>query len=328
MNDILENLIHQGCTVCFMDDILAFNKVLPKHQQTVCEILGLLQANHRYLKAEKCEFECQEIEYLRLVISENQVAMDPVKVKGVMDWPVPKKVKEVQFFLSFINFYWHFIRGFSHIAHPLHALTQKTTEWKWEEPQQTAFKALKHAITTTPVLIFLSDTRKFRIEVDASNFATGVVLSQLQDDGKWHPVGFISKSLSDVEWNYEIHDKEMLVIVRALEEWQHFLEGAHKKVDVWTDHWNLQYFQTAQHLNCQQACWSLFLSCFDFELHHHPGHSMGKPDTLSQRADHPHGSDNNSNIMLLTPGRFHVWVLDTPARTMLSTAEQDFLKHI
>ena len=262
MNNILENLIHQGCTVCFMDDILAFNKALPKHQQMVCEILGLLQANHLYLKVEKCEFEHQEIEYLGLIISENQISMDPVKVKGITDWLVPKKVKEVQSFLSFINFYQHFIRDFSHIACPLHALTQKTTEWKWEEPQQTAFEALKHAITTAPVLVFPSDTRKFRIEADASNFATGAVLSQLQDDGKWHPVGFISKSLSDIEWNYKIHNKEMLAIIQALEEWQHFLEGAHKKVDVWTDHRNLQYFQTAQHLNHWQAYWSLFLSCF------------------------------------------------------------------
>ena len=139
--------------------------------------------------------------------------MDPVKVKGVTDWSVPKKVKEVQSFLGFINFYWHFIRDFSHIAHPPHALIQKTTKWKWEEPQQTAFETLKHAITTAPVLFIPSDTRKFRIEANASNFMTGAVLPQLQDDGKWHPVGFISKSLSDIEWNYEIHDKEMLAIV-------------------------------------------------------------------------------------------------------------------
>jgi hypothetical protein len=209
MNDILENLIHQGCTVCYMDDILIFNKALPKHRQTVHEILGLLWENHLFLKAEKCKFECQKIEYLGLVISENQVSMDPVKVKGVTDWPVPKMAKEVQLFLGFINFYCWFIKNFSHVAHPLHALMQKASKWKWGEPQQTAFKALECAVTTAPVLVFPLDTGKFRVEVDASNFATGAVLSQLQDDGKWHPVGFISKSLSDIECNYEIHDKEI-----------------------------------------------------------------------------------------------------------------------
>jgi hypothetical protein len=328
MNDILENLIHQGCTVCFMDDILTFNKTLPEHRQTVREVLGLLRENHLFLKAEKCEFERQKIEYLGLVISENHVSMDPVKVKGVTDWPVPKKVKEVQSFLGFVNFYRRFIKDFSHIARPLHALTRKTTEWRWGEPQQAAFEALKHAITTAPVLVFPSDTGKFRIEADASNFATGAVLSQLQDDGKWHPVGFISKSFSDVERNYEIHDKEMLAIIRALEEWRHFLEGAHERMDIWTDHRNLQYFRTAQRLNRRQARWSLFLSRFDFELHHRPGRSMGKPDALSRRADHPHGTDDNSNITLLTPERFHIQVLNTPARTTLSTSEQDFLDRV
>jgi hypothetical protein len=160
MNDILENLIHQGCTICFMDDILAFNKALPEHHQTVHEILGLLQENHLFLKAEKCKFECQKIEYLGLVISENQVSMDPVKVKGVTEWPVLNKVKEVQSFLGFINFYCQFIKDFSHITHPLHVLTWKASEWKWGEPQQTAFEALKHAVTTAPVLVFPSDTGK------------------------------------------------------------------------------------------------------------------------------------------------------------------------
>jgi hypothetical protein len=116
------------------------------------------------LKAEKCKFKCQKIEYLGLVISENQVSMDPVKVKGVTDWPMPKKVKEVQLFLGLVNFYCQFIKDFSHIACPLHALTWKASKWKWGEPQQTAFEALKCAVTTAPVLVFPSDTGKFRVE--------------------------------------------------------------------------------------------------------------------------------------------------------------------
>ena len=178
------------------------------------KILELLQENHLFLKAEKCEFKHQEIEYLGLIISKNKVAMDPVKVKGINDWLVPQKVKEVQSFLCFINFYCCFIKDFSHIAHPLYTLTHKAVEWKWGDLQQKAFEALKHAITTAPVLVFPSDKGKFRIEADASNFATGAVLSQLQGDEK-HPVGFMSKSLTDVKRNYEIHDKEMLAIIQA-----------------------------------------------------------------------------------------------------------------
>lgn len=90
---------------------------------------------------------------------------------------------------------------------------------------------------------------------------TGAVLSQQSDsDGKWHPIVFYSKSLNAVERNYEIHDKEMLAIICALEEWRHFLEGAQHKAEIWTDHKNLEYFMTAKKLNRRQARWSLYLS--------------------------------------------------------------------
>ena len=86
-----------------------------------------------------------------------------------------------------------------------------------------------------------------------------------------------------MEQNYEIHDKKMLAIIRALEEWRHFLEGAQYPVEIWTDHKNLEYFMTAKKLNRRQARWSLYLAHFDFKLTHRPGRSMGKPDALSQR---------------------------------------------
>ena len=100
----------------------------------------------------------------------------------------------------------------------------------------------------------------------------GATLSQQSpEDDTWHPIAFFSKSLSPVERNYEIHDKEMLAIMRALEEWQHFLEGAQLQFEIWTDHKNLEYFQTSKKLNRRQARWSLYLSQFNFTLHHRPG---------------------------------------------------------
>jgi len=120
-------------------------------------------------------------------------------------------------------------------------------------------------------------------------------------DGKWHPVVFYSKSLSSMERNYEIHNKEMLAIIRVLEEWRHFLEGATHPVEIWTDHKNLKYFITAKKLNCRQARWSLHLARFDFLLYHRPRCTMGKPDALSRRADHGNGASDNENIVLLRP---------------------------
>ena len=102
----------------------------------------------------------------------------------------------------------------------------------------------------------------------------------------------------------------MLAIVRAMEEWRHFLEGAEHQFKIWTDHKNLEYFMTAKKLNWRQAQWSLYLAQFDFVLHHQPRKSMGKSDALSRRADHGTGSDDNSNIVLLTPGLLAVWALE------------------
>ena len=120
----------------------------------------------------------------------------------------------------------------------------------------------------------------------------------------------VRPDLSPVERNYEIHDKEMLVIIRSLQEWRHFVEGAEHQVEIWMDHKNLKYFMSAKQLNRQQARWSLYLAHFDFLLHHRPGKSMGKPDALSRRADHGTGASDNSDIVLLAPKLFAVRALE------------------
>src|SRR5260221_12120614 len=170
--------------------------------------------------------------YLRLVISKDHVTMDPMKVHRVMEWLTPMKVKEVQSFLGFVNFYQKFICDFSNITHPLFALTHKTQQWVWGSPEQEAFDALKKAVTSAPILAFPSQSGCFCLKCDASNFTTRAVLSQVQADGTHQPITFMSKGFSDVEHNYQIHDKEMLAIMHALDEWCHFLEGAVEKFKI------------------------------------------------------------------------------------------------
>jgi len=126
--------------------------------------------------------------------------MDPVKVAGMAEWPVPTTRKEVQSFLGFANFYRHFIEQFSHHAKPLFKLTKKDRKWGWGSEEQQAFNEIKNHITSSPILRFADDSKAFRIEADSSNFATGAVLSQQSSDNlKWHPLAFYSKSLNAVE---------------------------------------------------------------------------------------------------------------------------------
>ena len=310
MNDIFQDLIMEGVVCVYLDDILIFTRTLEEHRRVTRIVMERLRKHKLFLRLDKCEFERTRIEYLGLIISQGQAEMDPVKVAGVADWPKPTNKKQVQSFLGFTNFYRRFIRDFSHHARPLFDLTGKSAPWVWGEAQQSAFDELKRAVTSQPVLAFADDARPFRVEADSSDFATGAVISQPDADNKWHPVAFMSKSLNAVERNYEIHDKEMLAIIRALEEWRHYLEGARQDFEIFTDHKNLEYFRTAQKLNRRQARWSLYLSRFNFTLHHKPGRSMGKPDALSRRADHSDGSEDNKDIVLLRPDLFTIRALE------------------
>ena len=144
------------------------------------------------------------------------------------------------------------------------------------------------------MLVVLDLDKKMRIEVDVLDYATGGVLSMEYKDRLWRPVVFLSKSLNETERNYEIHDKEMLVIVRELEAWRHLLEGAQFKFEIWTDHKNLEYFMKAQKLNKRQARWALYLSQFDFTLKHVIGTKIGKADGLSRRSDCKVGVDRDN----------------------------------
>ncbi|EEB89036.1 hypothetical protein MPER_12920 [Moniliophthora perniciosa FA553] len=326
MNDIFQDFILDGVVCVYLDDILIFTKTKEEHDRILAHVLERLREHKLYLRVEKCEFCKERIEYLGVIISHNKVGMDPVKVAGVADWPTPTEKSEVQSFLGFTNFYRRFIADFSHFAHPLFRLTRNDVKWEWGKAEQDAFDTIKGFITSTPILILPDSTKPYRIEADSSDFATGAVLSQQSaEDGKWHPVAFYSKSLNAVERNYEIHDKEMLAIIRALETWRHFLEGSPHSFEVWTDHKNLEYFRKAQKLNRRQACWSLYLSRFDFTLHHKPGRSMGKPDALSRRADHGKGEHDNEDIVLLDPKLFHIRALEA---VKVEGEERDILHDI
>ena len=159
-----------------------------------------------------------------VVIGPEGIKMEEVKVKGILEWPTPKCVKDVQKFLGLANYYCQFIEGFASIARLLHNMVKKDKKWEWTEKQNKAFEELKKRFTEEPVLTAPDLDKKMRMEIDTSDYATGRVLSMECEDGLWRLVAFLSKSLNETERNYEIHDKEMLVIIRELEVWRHLLK--------------------------------------------------------------------------------------------------------
>ena len=109
------------------------------------------------------------------------------------------------------------------------------------------------------------------MEVNASNYATGGILSQQQKDDTWRPIDFISKSFTPAQMNYATYDKEFLAIIQGLKEWQHYLLGLNEPFEIHTDHANLQYFQKSQQLNPRQTHWHSMLQNFNFEVKYRPG---------------------------------------------------------
>ena len=124
-------------------------------------------------------------------------------------------------------------------------------------------------------------SQPFQVESDASDYATGAVLRQKDSNGEWHPVAYLSQTLNPAEQNYQIYDKEMLGIIRALKSWKHYLSGTPDPVQILSDHKNLTYFRDAHVLTPRQARWYEFLSLFDLQLQHVPGTKMVQSDTLS-----------------------------------------------
>jgi len=191
----------------------------------------------------------------------------------------------VQSFLGFANFYRKFIRNYSRISTPLTEITKKEVGFKWEKEHREAFDQLKQVFLEAPVLEMYDPRRKTRVETDASDFALGAVLSQQSDDGKWRPVFYHSRKFSGAELNYDVHDKELLGVVDAFEQWEVYLLGLPDQIEVFSDHQNLTSFMTTKKLNRRQVRWAEMLSQFDFKITHRAGSLNGAADALSRRSD-------------------------------------------
>jgi len=177
----------------------------------VKEVLKHLCKADLYAKAEKCKFHSKLVEYLRYILSFSSLNMFDNKVKIIQDWLEPKKVKDIQFFLGFTNFYCWFIFNYLNIVIPLTYLIWKDIPWKFDLFCHDTFNSLKKIFTSTPVLThWISDTQLI-METDALNYALATILSIVNKDNKVYPVAFHSYTFTMVELNYDTYNKELLL---------------------------------------------------------------------------------------------------------------------
>ncbi len=185
--------------------------------------------------------------------------MDPQKLSGVADWPVPKNPTDICSFLGFTRYYCYFVPNYSKVAHPLLDLTKKSIVWHWGEAQFRAFETLKTLMCRKPVLIQPDFECRFYLQTDASAYGIGAVLSQergerdmpLDKKGKpkLHPIMYYSATFTPTECNYDIYERELLAVMKALAHWRHYLGWTKHPFTILTDHANLQYWKALQNLN-------------------------------------------------------------------------------
>ena len=302
VNEVFADLL-DVCVVVYLDDILIYSDNPDEHRAHVREVLRRLRKHHLYARADKCEFHAESVEYLGYILSREGLTMAESKIKAILDWPEPRKVRDIQSFLGFANFYRRFIHNYSEIVLPLTRLTRKGVPWDFDQKCRDSFNALKSAFTSAPVLHHWVPDHQITVETDASDYAIAGILSITSDSGELHPVAFHSRTLSGAELNYDTHDKELLAIFEAFKTWRHYLEGSATPIDVVTDHKNLEYFSTSKILTRRQARWSEYLSQFNLVIRFRPGKLGAKPDALTRRWD-VYPKEGDSDYSVVNPHNF------------------------
>ena len=245
LRDLWEKFRPLGVVISgYMDDyLIATSSTIELHWQVTHELLDLIKEHDLFINPEKCVWESPRIDYLGLILERGVTHMDPAKIAGIAEWPIPTMVKQVRSFLGFCNYYWPFIYQYSHIAAPLNKLTRKDTPFQWKERQQLAFKTLRARLISEPVLKQPQLDQQFKIEVDTSGFVIGAVLMQWDKQGKYHPVAYFLATLTEAEQNYNIFSLELYTIIQVLHYWRALVAGSPETIIIHTDHANLQYWK-------------------------------------------------------------------------------------
>ncbi|PUZ51019.1 hypothetical protein GQ55_6G128800 [Panicum hallii var. hallii] len=214
--------------------------------------------------------------FLGHVITGGGVAVDPGKVRDMLNWEPPTTVSEIRSFLGFAGYYRRFIEDFSKIVKPLTSLLEKDKIFIWSEACQNSFDELRKRLTTAPVLAMPDVHKSFDIYCDTSKQGLGCVLMQ-----EGYVIAYVSRQLRKHEQNYPTHDLELAVVVHALKIWRHYLLG--HRYQIYTNHKSLKYIFTQNNLNLRQRRWLELIKDYDLHIHYHPGKANVVADALSRK---------------------------------------------
>ena len=220
-----------------------------------------------------------KVQFLGHIVSKYGLEVDPSKIEAVQKFPVPRSQAGVKSFLGFASYYRRFVPKFAEIARPLHKASEMSTKFEWTPEAQDAFEFLKLKLTSTPIIAFPCFKEPFVLYTDASQFAMGAVLAQVQD-GTERAICYASRSLSKSQTKYSATRRELLALVTFTRHFRHYLLG--QKFTIVTDHSAPKWLHCFKNLDGITARWLEKLAPFDYEVRHRPGKSIGHADGLSR----------------------------------------------
>ncbi|KAJ0555261.1 putative nucleotidyltransferase, Ribonuclease H [Helianthus annuus] len=273
MNSVFQSLLRKSVLI-FFDDVLVYSKSMEQHVEDLKAVLQLFRDNQLFAKKSKCSFAGSQVEYLGHIISKEGVSTDPTKIEAVKQWPVPTTAKQLRGFLGLTGYYRRFVSSYGTIAKPLTNLLQKDA-FRWSQDAQTAFEALKTAMTQAPVLMLPDWCKEFVVETDASSKGLGAVLMQDR-----HPIAFVSKALSPRQCALSVYEKELLAILLAVKHWHQYLILKHFTIR--TDQKSLKHLLEQKITTPLQHTWLSKLMGYDYDIIYKKGAENSVADALSR----------------------------------------------
>ena len=271
--------LHWEICLIYLDDVIIFSETFEDHLVRLHQVLTRLKDAKLKLSPSKCKLFRSQVEYLGHIVSKDGVGTDPKKIDAITAWPTPTCPREVRSFVGLCSYYRRFVKGFADIARPLHHVASGKG-FQWTDDCEIAFKTLKEALTSPPILSYPADDGIFILDTDASGEGLGAVLSQMQD-GEEHVIGYFSRVLSREEKQYCVTRRELLAVLCAVKHFHHYLYGRHFKIR--TDHGSLRWLMNFKNPDGQIWRWLQVLNEYDFEIHHRPGSQHKNADGLSRR---------------------------------------------
>ncbi|GBG77106.1 hypothetical protein CBR_g23431 [Chara braunii] len=265
--------------VVYLDDILIFSKSMEEHLKHLEEVLAILKKTQLHLNLEKSEFGRDSVIYLGHRLSAAGLEPEATKIEVIRDWPQPVNIRELRSFLGLASYYRKFVPRFSIIAHPLSRLTSKNVSYSWDAACTEAFRTLKEALVSYPVLRIADPKLTFVVTTDASQYGIGAVLQQDDGDGL-RPLEYYNKRMPSVKVATSTYMRELYASRMALDHWKHYLLGCHFKV--FSDHETLKWIKMQTTLSPTLLRWFHEIDIFDFELRHKKGCYNRVADALSR----------------------------------------------